>query len=393
MSREKILIVDDSEMNRSILADMLGEGYEIIEAEDGVQALEILDEMHGQIDLMLLDIVMPRMDGFGVLVAMNENQWIDTIPVIMVTAEQGAEQVERAYDLGVTDFIMRPFDTFIVQHRVVNTLLLYAKQKQLISLVEEQLNEKQKNNIVMVDILSHIVEFRNGESGLHVLHVRRITEFLLRKLKQLTNRYPLTEDYIAMASIASSLHDIGKIGIDEAILNKPGKLTDEEYAIMKTHTTIGAQMLEELSFHQDDALVKIASQICRWHHERYDGKGYPDGLKGDEIPIVAQVVALADVYDALISPRVYKAACDHNTAVQMILNGECGTLNPLLLECLRGSADELSIMLADGNVGDITRREIKSFTDAILSSRGSGASERTLRLLDYERVKNDTPQE
>ena len=387
MSREKILIVDDSEMNRSILADMLGDGYDIIEAEDGVQAMDILQEMNADIDLMLLDIVMPKMDGFEVLTKMKENRWIDNIPVIMVTAEQGAEQVERAYDLGVTDFIMRPFDTFIVQHRVVNTLLLYTKQKQLIGIVEDQLNEKQKNNIVMVDILSHIVEFRNGESGLHVLHVRKITEFLLRRLKQHTDKYPLTEDYIAMVSIASALHDIGKMGIDEKILNKPGKLTDEEYAIMKTHAMIGAEMLSGLDFHQDDALVKIAYEICRWHHERYDGRGYPDGLKGDEIPITAQVVALADVYDALISPRVYKGACDHDTAVQMILNGECGTFNPLLLDCLRGNADNLRLLLEDGSLGEITRREIKSFTDAVLNSRSGGISERTLRLLDYERVQ------
>lgn len=389
MGKEKILIVDDSEMNRSILADILGENYEIIEAEDGVQAMVVLQRMHASIDLVLLDIVMPHMDGFGVLNAMNENHWIDDIPVIMVSAEREVLQIERAYGLGVTDFIMRPFDAFIVRHRVVNTLLLYAKQKRLVAMVEEQLYEKEKYSNTMIDILSHIVEVRNGESGLHVLHVRVITDFLLRKLRQRTDKYSLTEDRITMISNASALHDIGKIAIDEKILNKPGKLTDEEFKIMKTHTMIGAKMLEGEFLQRDNPLVETAYEICRWHHERYDGKGYPDGLKGEEIPISAQVVALADVYDALISARVYKAPYDHETAVRMILDGECGAFHPLLLDCLREHTADLRSKL-EGNVAtEISRRELKSFTDAVLNGRSGGVSERTLRLLDYERMKNN----
>ena len=389
MGKEKILIVDDSEMNRSILADILGENYYIIEAEDGIEAVELLEKMHKEIDLVLLDIVMPRMDGFGVLNAMNENHWIDSSPVIMVTAEREASQVERAYELGVTDFIVRPFDSYIVRHRVVNTLLLYAKQKRLMATVREQLEEKEKFSSTMIDILSHIVETRNGESGLHVLHVRAITDFLLRRLRLLTDEYPLTDELITLISNASALHDIGKIAIDESILNKPGKFTDEEYEIMKTHTTIGAKMLEGESLRPDDPLVAAAYEICRWHHERYDGRGYPDGLKGDEIPISAQVVALADVYDALTSIRVYKSSYSHETAIEMILDGKCGTFNPLLLDCLRGSADDLKKKL-EGNVAeDMDRQEIRSVTEAVLSGKAGSVSERTLNLLDYERRQTE----
>ena len=390
MRKEKILIVDDSEMNRAMLEEMLGENYEIIEAEDGLQAVEALQKEQLEIDLVLLDVVMPNMDGFGVLNVMNHNRWIEDVPVIMISAESEPSSIERAYGLGVTDFIMRPFDQSIVRQRVINTLLLYAKQKQLISMVEEQLYEKERNSSVMVDILSHIVEFRNGESGLHVLHVRIITEFLLRKLKQLTNDYNLSENQISLISTASALHDIGKIGIDEKILNKPGRLTPEEYEIMKTHSMIGAKMLEGMALHQDDALVQIAYEICRWHHERYDGRGYPDGLVGEAIPISAQVVALADVYDALTSARVYKAPCTHETAVQMIVNGECGAFNPLLLECLQLNSEDLQIRLRDDTADGMSRREIRSFADAVLSfGSDTGVADLTLRLLDYERMKNE----
>ena len=388
MRKEKILIVDDSEMNRAILSEILGDDYEILEAEDGVQGVDLLQKNAEEIDLILLDIVMPNLDGFGVLTAMNDNGWIDDIPVIMVSAEREAAQVERAYSLGVTDFITRPFDSFIVRHRVVNTLLLYAKQKQLIAAVEEQLNEKEKYSSTMLEIFSHIVEARNGESGLHVLHVRTITDFLLRKLKQRTNAYELPEDRIALIGNASALHDIGKISIDEKILNKPGRLTDEEFAIMKTHPSVGAKMLEGVVTAQDDPLVKAAYEICRWHHERYDGRGYPDGLKGDEIPISAQVVALADVYDALTSVRVYKGPFDHETAVRMILNGECGTFNPLLMDCLRDCSAELQARLKESVLGGVNRREIKSFADAVMSAKATAMSEQTLHLLNYERMKN-----
>ncbi len=270
--KEKILIVDDSELNRAILADMLGEEYDIVEAENGLEGVAILQKMGPELSLVLLDIVMPQMDGFGVLDTMNQNHWIDDIPVIMISAESGSSHIERAYELGVTDFIARPFDALIVHRRVVNTILLYAKQKKLVGMVADQIYEKERQGNLMIDILSHIVEFRNGESGLHVLHVRSLTELLLRRLSQKTDRYRLTPAEIAIITTASALHDIGKIAIDENILNKPGRLTDEEFAIMKTHTTVGAEMLENLPIHQHDPLVNVAYQICRWHHERYDGR-------------------------------------------------------------------------------------------------------------------------
>ena len=333
--KEKILIVDDSEINRSILANILEEEYEILEAADGKEALEMLQQHIVEISTVLLDIVMPCMNGLEVLAVMNQKGWIEDIPVIIISAESDSDQVKYAYDLGATDFITRPFDARLVHRRVVNTILLYSKQRKLLSLVVNQMDEKERLSNILVDILSHIVEFRNGESGQHVKHIRIFTEVMLRQIQRMTDRYALTKADIARISLASALHDIGKIAIDEKILNKPGKLTKEEFEVMKTHSLIGAQMLENLPSYQDDQLIKTAWEICRWPHERYDGRGYPDGLKGEEIPISAQVIALADVYDALTSDRCYKVAIPHETAVQMILNGECGTFSPLLLDCLR----------------------------------------------------------
>ncbi len=389
MSKEKILIVDDSEMNRSILDDMLGEDYDIIEAEDGLEAVNVLRKQASDLSLVLLDIVMPRMDGFGVLEAMNQNGWIDAVPVVMVSSENAPAQVERAYELGVTDFIMRPFDALIVRRRVVNTLLLYAKQKRLISMVEQQVYENEKRSDLMIDVLSHIVEFRNGESGMHILHVRILTDLLLGYLTHKTDRYKLSMRDISMISTASALHDIGKIAIDEKILNKPGRLTKEEFEIMKTHSTVGAKMLENLPVHQGEQLLKIAYEICRWHHERWDGRGYPDGLKEDEIPISAQVVALADVYDALTSERVYKPPFTHEQAVGMIARGECGAFNPLLLECLTENAEKLRTALETDSVEEVKRRKLRGISEETLRGEGRSASERTLQLLDRERMRNN----
>ena len=333
-TRLTILIVDDSEMNRCILSEMLGADYDILEATNGEEAIKLLRQYETGISLVLLDLVMPVMDGFGVLSYMNERNWIEDIPVIMISGEDSV-YVRRAFDLGVADYIKKPFDAQIVYKRVYNTITLYAKQRRLLVLVTDQIYEKEKNNRMMISILSQIVEFRNGESGAHVLHINIITELILERLIQKTDKYDLSSSVRRMIVTASALHDIGKIGIDDKILNKPGKLTKEEFEVIKTHSAIGASMLESLEYYKNEPLVRIAHDICRWHHERYDGKGYPDGLKGEEIPISAQVVALADVYDALISDRVYKKAYSHEKAVEMILNGECGTFNPLLLECLK----------------------------------------------------------
>ncbi len=386
--KPRILIADDSEMNRSILLDILVDEYEIVETENGAEALVMLRQYGSEISLVLLDIVMPEMDGFGVLEVMNKEHWIEDIPVIIISAESSSTYLERAFDLGVTDYISKPFDDLIVHRRVINTILLYGKQKRLLGMVADQIFEKEKRSSLMIDILSHIVEFRNGESGMHVINIHTITEYLLKNLGQITDKYQFTHEEIEIISTASALHDVGKIAIPSEVLNKPGKFTDEEYAIMKTHAAIGDEMLQQIPLSQGEPLVKVAREICRWHHERYDGRGYPDGLKGDDIPISAQIVALADVYDALTSERCYKKAFSHEKALEMISNGECGAFNPLLLECFRGVADEIKKELTKGyNRKEVDDGEVRVIADEILHRKELTASERTLRLLEHERAK------
>ena len=385
--KKKILIVDDSELNRSLLCDMLEDGFEIIEAENGMQAVEILHERELEISLMLLDIVMPVMDGFEVLATMNKQGWIKSIPVIMISAETGGAYIDRAYDLGAIDYISRPFDERTVKHRVSSNFLLTIKQKEMSEMLSNQIYEKEKDNGLMIEILSHIVEFRNGESGLHVLHVQAITEMLLKELARKTDKYSVSLKDMRLICNAAALHDIGKISIPDEILNKPGKFTPEEFAVMKNHTVEGAKMLDNMTLRKDEALVKIAYQICRWHHERYDGRGYPDGLKGDEIPIAAQVVALADVYDALTSKRVYKPPYSPDEAVKMIVGGECGAFNPLLLECLTDIAEKLKTELNVMSFGLATERSIQDTVKQMLKDDAPDASDRSIRLLEKERLK------
>lgn len=343
----RILIVDDSEMNRDMLSDMLSDDYDIVEAADGEEALSILKERVYDIDLVLLDIIMPAVDGFGVLDVMKRYHWIDNTPVIMISSETSQSYIRKAFELGVTDYIIRPFDSFIIHKRVSNTLMLYRKQKKLLSALEEQVYENEKNNSMMINVLAHIVEFRNGESGMHVHHIKQLTSILLQNLIEKTDKYHLTENDILLISTASSLHDIGKISIDDKILNKPGRLTAEEFEVIKTHSVIGAEMLQDLHNTHNYPLFDKAYEICRWHHERYDGKGYPDGLKGEEIPISAQVTSLADVYDALTSNRCYKKAFSHEKAMEMILDGQCGAFNPVLLQCLKDCEKQILAEFSD----------------------------------------------
>lgn len=383
-----ILVADDSAMNRAMLQVVLGDTYDIIEVEDGEQAIAALQRYGLSISLVLLDLVMPHMDGFEVLRIMNKQGWIQEIPVIMVTSEDSPEIANQAFDMGVSDFLNRPYNEGIVRRRVHNTLMLDAKQKALIEAVTHEVEKRQKDTSLMVGILSHIVEFRNGESGQHVLHVNALTELLLGALMATTDAYDLTPDRIELIKLASSLHDIGKISIDDKVLNKPGRLTDEEFELMKQHTVIGAEMLEDLSFSRaDEPLIEVSYQICRWHHERYDGRGYPDGLKGDEIPIAAQVVALADVYDALTSPRVYKEAFSHEKSIEMILNGECGAYNPLLLDCLKKVADEIQDFLANSSYERNTDNEVRKIIEGILGSESSLLARRSQELIDFEHLK------
>ena len=342
--RYTILVADDSEMNRSILRSMLEESYDIIEAEDGLQAVAILQQREQEISLVLLDIVMPNLDGFGVLSTMNKYNWIDSVPI-----------------------------------------MLYAKQRRLAAMVNEQIYQKEKVNNLMISILSHIVEFRNEESGLHVMHIQTMTEILLKSLMRKTDRYKLDRETINLISNASTLHDVGKICIPSEILNKPGRFTDEEFAIMKGHSQMGADMMKGVPF-QDEPLVKYAYEICRWHHERYDGRGYPDGLKGEDIPISAQVVSLADVYDALTSARVYKPAHSHEKALSMILNGECGAFQPLLLECLVESSDIVQREMAVDTVVRSDQRAAENTAVEVAQYEELSTTDRTLRILEQERV-------
>ena len=355
----KILIVDDSEMNREILSSILGDEFDILEAADGKECISVIRKHGRDIALVLLDIVMPEMDGFEVLEFMNKHEWIDDIPVIMISSEDSAASVKKAYEMGVSDYINRPFDVEVVHRRVFNTIKLYAKQRRLIALITNQVYEKEKNNRILIEILSQIVEFRNGESGRHVLNVNIITGILLEQLTQITDKYNISWSDRLIITTAASLHDIGKIGINEKILNKAGRLTPQEIEKIKEHTVIGASILENMELFKDEELVKTAYQICRWHHERYDGRGYPDGLKGEEIPVSAQVVALADVYDALVSRRVYKKSYSHEEAMKMILGGECGAFNPVLLQCLTEAQDKIkeSIVIKEEN-GISCRRNV-----------------------------------
>ena len=388
ITKQKILIADDSEMNRELLAAILEEEYDIIQANDGVQAVDCLQRHAEEISLLLLDIVMPHMDGFEVLSYMNKEHWIDSIPVVIISSENSPIYIKRGYDLGATDFIGKPFDANMVLRRSANAILLGAKQRRMTSIVSNQIYEREKSSKLMINILSHIVEFRNGESGLHVLHIQTITEMLLRQLVQKeNNRYALSKEQIRMITTASALHDIGKISIPDEILNKPGRLTAEEFAVIKGHSMAGANMLSELPLDQkEEPLVKTAYEICRWHHERYDGGGYPDGLKGEEIPVSAQVVALADVYDALTSERCYKDAYSHEKAIEMILAGQCGAFNPLMLECLLDISFSLKKKMGykskeryeQTDLSDIASR----FHDFEMDS-----SEKIVQQLEFERMR------
>lgn len=345
--KPSVLIVDDSEMNRIILNEMLKDEYRVLEADNGRTALDLVDRYGDELSLVLLDIIMPGMNGFEVLGELSRRTVADSLPVIMISSEDSDDVVLRAYELGASDYINRPFNARVVRRRVSNTIRLYAKQRRLTSLLSQQYNERVKNSRMLIDIMAGVMELRNGESGLHVTHIEKLTELLLGCLVHRSDKFPLDNEQRSTIAMASALHDIGKMSIDDAILNKPGRLTSEEFEIMKTHTTMGADMLLELGRHHvGNALMEYAYQIARWHHERWDGKGYPDGLKGDEIPIAAQVVSVADVYDALTSVRVYKDAIPHQEAIQMILDGKCGEFNPLLLDCLLEVQDRIAETLA-----------------------------------------------
>lgn len=387
MSKDRILIADDNEINRKLLPAILGSQYDYVFAEDGLEILDVLEE--NSIDLILLDIVMPKLDGFEVMKILKRKQYLKEIPVIVISAESDAGFISRAYELGATDYITRPFDSNVVNHRVRNTLMLYSNQKRLVHLVQSEIYEREKINNTMINVFSNIIELRNHESGSHTLHVQTITNLLLHELMRISNQYALTESDISRISSLSALHDIGKIRIPEEILNKPGKLTKEEWEIMKTHTIEGYKILKETLSDQDSKFMETAKAICRWHHEKYDGRGYPDGLVGDQIPISAQVVSLADVYDALTSQRCYKRAYSHEEAIQMILNGECGQFNPDLLVCLRNISGILRESLRIGIEQYDYHKESQHMVDEILSDNNLPVMDNTSYLVKIEKDKRE----
>ena len=339
--RPMVLIVDDSPMNRDILSEILCDDFEILEAPNGPKCLELLNAWGSDISIVLLDIVMPDMDGFDVLSRMSAQGWLEDIPVVMISSEDSSQTVRRAYELGASDYISRPFDARIVHRRVSNVTRLYARQRRLSALVSQQFYDREKNDQMMIGILGQVMEIHNSESIHHISRVQRITSILLERLCQKTDIYGLSGMDRYLITTASSLHDIGKVAIDDRILNAHD-LTPEQTAILHTHPILGAQMLENLSQYQDEPLVKFAIQICRWHHERWDGSGYPDGRKGDDIPIAAQVVALTDAYDGLVGKRDKHEALSQEEAVAELTAGKRGAFNPLLLECLQEIGDRLA---------------------------------------------------
>lgn len=384
----KVIIVDDSELNRELIVDILGDKYDYIYAENGARLIDLLTGGVNA-DIILLDINMPVMDGFEVLKIMNERHWLEETPVVVISAESDGKFLETAYSLGATDYISRPFSTSAVRFRVENTLKLYLKQRQLVQLVEEQVYRREEVNDTMISIFSHAIGLVNSESGLHMLNIRKITDLLLHKLTLLTDKYNLTEKRISEIATLSSLHDLGKIVIPQSILNKPGKLTPDEWETMKTHTTEGDYIISTTAALRNTSVVSTAREIVRWHHEKWDGGGYPDGLSGDNIPISAQVVAIADIYDALTSERCYKKAFTHSEAIGMICGGECGAFNPLLLECLRAVEHELEKLTDEKTQKFDYESEAKTLAREMLEESELPLDDRARRLLVNEREKKE----
>lgn len=341
MEKKTIMIADDAEINRDILKMIFEEQFTILEATDGEQAIQMLDEHDDEIVMLFLDLIMPQKTGLEVMEHMQEKGYMGNIPVIMITGEATPDTDLKAYEYGASDIIYKPFIPKIVMRRTMNILELFEHRKHMERKLEKRTRELmlsreklEKSNEFLVNALSSVVEFRSLESGEHIKRVRYFTKIILNYVRKEYPEYHLTKDQVDLIVNASALHDLGKIAIPDKILLKPGKLDQEEFEEMKKHTTYGCELLE--NFKQDEGeseFYRYCYDICRYHHERYDGKGYPDQLKGEEIPIWAQVVSIVDVYDALVSKRVYKSAYAAEEAVRMIHDGECGVFSPKIISC------------------------------------------------------------
>lgn len=344
----KILVVDDEEINRSILEYILSDEYEVVTAGDGEEALEVIEREQDKLAVVLLDIYMPKLDGFGVLRYLSAHGLIEKLPVLMISAESSPVNEREALTYGASDFLRKPFDPIVVRQRVNNVVELFIYKESLEQQVERQIGrikkqarELKESRLRIIDVLGTVVESRNLESGEHIQRVKQFTKILATKAAALYPEYGLSAERIRMISAASALHDIGKIAIPDSILLKPGRLTPEEFNIMKGHTIKGCEILEHIENAWDEEYGRVSYEICRHHHERYDGSGYPDGLIGEEISIEAQLVSIADVYDALINARVYKSAYDKERAYNMIINGECGAFSPKLIDCFIACREDL----------------------------------------------------
>ncbi len=353
-----ILIADDAEINRDVLNNMLHLHFNIIEAKDGAEAINILTKYGNKISLVLLDIIMPNLDGYGVLAQMKAANWLDNIPVVIISSESDRMAVAHAYELGAADYIARPFDSVLVLQRVVKTINYYRQQRQLVQVVANELYAHERNDLVLLRVLMHAVEVRNGEDAIHLARVGMITELLLKQLVRYSGDYKISSDEINIIKAASALHDIGKLGISEHILKKNERLTPDEEEQLKQHTTIGADILRSIPDYRDEPLIVAAEQICRWHHEKWDGSGYPDGLKNELIPIAAQVVSMADTYDVMVSRRMNKKIFTHDETMHMIIDGECGVFNPDLLSCFRMIADKLPEKLKTADAVSIEAKDV-----------------------------------
>lgn len=364
--RNSVLVVDDMELNRDILREILEEDYPILEAESGRRALEMIQKYGEEIAVILLDLIMPDGDGFAVLEIMKKRNWLEKMPVLIISGENSLETEKKCFSYGISDFIHKPFDNTLVRHRVKNVTELFMYKNQLEQRVEKQTEALRKqyrmlqlqadrlkmNNVRIIDILGTVVEGRDLESGGHISRVKHYTEALARQLIEDYPEYGLDEKQMEIIVSASALHDIGKIAIPDNILLKPAKLTDKEFEYMKSHTTRGCEILENIEGAWDKDYAKASYEICRHHHERYDGRGYPDGLAGEEIPISAQLVSIADVYDALINERVYKSAYTKEEAFHMIVTGECGIFSPKLLECFRKVRGKFELLAKQYHAGE-----------------------------------------
>lgn len=404
IERNAILIVDDVELNRAILAELFHDSYTILEAANGVDAIEVLRVHRGQIVIMLLDIIMPLMDGYEVLQVMSDEQWLSQLPVVLITSESSESASLRSYELGASDIINKPFNPSIVKRRVGNVIELYQHKthqerviRSQIAVLELQARQISQTNTFIVDALSSVVEFRSCESAQHIRHVRTITEMLLEGLMASYPQYCLTSHSITKISIASAMHDIGKIAIPEHVLKKPSHLTPEEFEIMKTHSLKGSEILQNLQANHSENYYRYSHDICLYHHERWDGGGYPDGLVGSQIPIWAQAVSLADAYDSLTSSRIYREAFSHEQSLAMIFNGECGVFNPDLIEVFQRVASKLnsdgkpSLLVAEPSLPTLLfppspKQAVLPSDD--LARNAQILSDRTLWLLEREREKN-----